>query len=795
MLPYEGVTPIVDICEGAGYSAWVADRLASMFFRNESGEPADGSFRLRVHQADALRVALAPEDADKRHIVVTAGTGSGKTECFLLPVFARLLAESEGWAPDSKLNRWWDRSASGAWAGVRAQGQREAGLRSLILYPTNALVEDQITRLRRAIRTAAIPGALGPRFFFGRYTSATGGAGKRPDKLTEPRVRRTAHDLREIEQVADRLDSTNEALVYQFPDPRHGEMVTRWDMVEAPPDILVTNYSMLNVMLMREREDPLFERTRQRLASDPSAVLTLVVDELHTFRGTQGSEVALVVRNLLYRLGLQPDSPQLRCIATSASLDATNGAGYVEEFFGVPGERFGIISGAPQALGPRVLLSAREFGEVGKAKDDGADYEEKLRGLAQDWTIGESVAHACYEGSTPRATPLTKVAANAFDQKVEASSPAMKAALDAIALGEAGASQGVSFRAHLFVRNVKGIWACSNPDCSAVDPEYQSPERMVGKLYAIPAETCRCGGKVLDLLYCDECGTASLGGFVEGEAAEGASGWTLGSGETSVPAGQPGLVSQREYGSYMWYWPGPVPSDVDVGGWTHAPTGGKPIKFRFIGARYSPLLGYLEPSSVGSGDGTMLQAAGWSPPLRIPALPEFCPSCFLRRFNRADTGFFQARVHSSIRGHRTGFARVTEVMLDRLYRSVGASPDEGKTIVFTDSRDDAARSAAGVELNHYRSLLRQSVLAELRSSVSPPELMRRALDGRGLTEDESQQLAQYQHRWAAAWAALQTAWHLRAAGADVPDAISATIRDFKADHEGESDRVQWGVLR
>ena len=73
----------------------------------------------------------------------------------------------------------------------------------------------------------------------------------------------------------------------------------RWDMVETPPDILVTNYSMLNAMLMRDHEEAVFEKTRAWLDASTTNVFTLVVDELHLYRGTQGSEVAMVVRNLL----------------------------------------------------------------------------------------------------------------------------------------------------------------------------------------------------------------------------------------------------------------------------------------------------------------------------------------------------------------------------------------------------------------------------------------------------------------------------------------------------------------
>ena len=106
-------------------------------------------------------------------------------------------------------------------------------------------------------------------------------------------------------------------------------------MVEQPPDILVTNYSMLNVMLMREREVPLFEQTAGWLAEDESRAFTLVVDELHTTGAPPGSEVALILRNFLRRIGLGADSPQLRCIGTSASLEGEDGLEYLEQFFGV----------------------------------------------------------------------------------------------------------------------------------------------------------------------------------------------------------------------------------------------------------------------------------------------------------------------------------------------------------------------------------------------------------------------------------------------------------------------------
>ncbi len=81
-------------------------------------------------------------------------------------------------------------------------------------------------------------------------------------------------------------------------------MWSRWDMQDHPPDILITNYSMLNIMLMRGVESAIFDQTRQWLSSDASHVFHLVVDELHTYRGTPGTEVAYLIRSLARSAGI-----------------------------------------------------------------------------------------------------------------------------------------------------------------------------------------------------------------------------------------------------------------------------------------------------------------------------------------------------------------------------------------------------------------------------------------------------------------------------------------------------------
>jgi DEAD/DEAH box helicase domain-containing protein len=175
---------------------------------------------------------------------------------------------------------------------------RLPGVRALVLYPLNALAEDQIARLRLALdgdpaRNWLAANRPGNRFWFGRYTGWTPISG-RPDRSgAEGELR---GELGRIFGMAARVAGT-EAERF-FPRFDGGEMWSRWDMQEAPPDILITNYSMLNIMLMRDVEAPIFDMTRAWLQQDEANIFHLVVDELHSYRGTPGTEVGYILRVL-----------------------------------------------------------------------------------------------------------------------------------------------------------------------------------------------------------------------------------------------------------------------------------------------------------------------------------------------------------------------------------------------------------------------------------------------------------------------------------------------------------------
>src|SRR5699024_6242589 len=83
-----------------------------------------------------------------------------------------------------------------------------------------------------------------------------------------------------------------------------------------------------------------------------------------------------------------------------------------------------------------------------------------------------------------------------------------------VRVAEAPAGPGIPFRAHYFMRTMRGMWACSNPDCTEILPDEARERPGIGRLFARPAHLCACGGRVLELIYCGKCGDASLGGHV-----------------------------------------------------------------------------------------------------------------------------------------------------------------------------------------------------------------------------------------------------------------------------------------
>lgn len=718
VLRYPSEYPVDRVAETLGTDPGTIEAVARALF---SIDDPDSEVLLRDHQAEALEHSLAAS-TDRPHVVVTSGTGSGKTEAFLLPILTRLVEESRSWPVSGPVNRWWadDKPKS---AGVRENEKRPAALRSLILYPTNALVEDQLVRLRRAVRRLedADPRA---RIWFGRYTGATLGSAA---SKAASRLAKDADKIRELEEEFDAVAAENAGSELDlFSDPRRNELVHRHDFIAAPPDILISNYAMLNVMLMREHEEEMFARTRDWLHDDPHAVFTLVIDELHTFRGTAGTEVGLLLRRFLERLGLRPDSSQLRIIAASASLDANEGGrAYLEEFFGTDANSFHVTAGRAETVPP---LEALEAGRSWTAED--APY------------LSVQIAAACRSEAKEqtstgfRATTVGQIADRLFPGEVSEAEQfgALSRVLEVIAEADPGI-ETLPLRAHVFARAQAGLWACINADCPEA-PHQDDPR--IGALHESPAAACEhCGSRVLELLYCTECGDVSLGGYVHRDEAAPRQEF-LSSTPFELVNSTSQMINMRTREHYRWVWlKGSREKHATKDSWTAGKT-----KHQVEKVRLNPS-GQLELSvPANEANACIVEADVRKGGDKMPALPDRCLSCAQQLVARQRDYAPGGRVHSPIRAHRTSPGQLAQVYARQLPRVMGDRAEDYRTIIFTDNRDTAARTAATLDYRQYVDFVSHALAQQLvdRGELGDPAaIMEKAMNrstSRYLTDDE-----------------------------------------------------------
>ena len=673
--------------------------------------------RLYKHQAEAIEASVV----EKKDVVVTTGTGSGKTECFLLPIFSYLIKESRNW------NRYGTRNPDHPWwrsrerlIGKRVpqrQGEsRSPALRSLILYPLNALVEDQLMRLRRACDSPEARRWLNlhrgeNRFYFGRYTGLTPVSGhENSQKLTKLR-----EQLDKVRRQAEKVYGSEEMRFF-FPstDVDTAEMWSRWDMQSHPPDILITNYSMLNIMLIRDLEQPIFETTKAWLEKEDS-VFHLVVDELHSYRGTAGSEVAYLLRTLFDRLGLNPDSRKLRIIASSASLEGEGGKRdeereFLRQFFGRSRE-FEIIRSDPQPDQSSELLECLKHAAQFEAYDRDEDStpldeisKELLKSAVVELCNYDGKLHASTIGEMANAgnqvsqLPLSESTIRGLiryliEQKDEKTSQAL-----------------LPLRVHYFFKNFEGLWACSNLNCRGKENSVSS----IGKLFANRRVLCdECGSRVLDLLTCATCGDLFLGGYKQ-SISEVSPGWYL-NGDYQELGGLPEKgIRDRNYETYAIFWQRNerVPEQQN---WTK-----NQIGRGWAPGRFSPSDGTLIPdSSAYNGYYYRID----KPEEFCSEIPKYCPNCgdawdYSRKNVLVNN---KEQVYSPIHHMGTGLQKVIQILTQSLQGTI-ESQDKRKTIIFSDSRQDAAKYAVGIQWSHHQDMIRLIAIDAMRKQSDDKDL-------------------------------------------------------------------------
>ena len=527
-------------------------------------EPGIGIFaRPYRHQAEALRAFFN----DYHDLIVSTGTGSGKTETFLLPILGSLLEE----------------------AAHRPGSFALPGFRAMLLYPMNALVSDQIARLRRLFGDERLSNLFRSRYGrhprFGMYTSRTPYAGQRDPKRDAKNVEPLLRYYLDLQETAERdgPGSTSAQLVQELhargrwpakdlvrfcgqgrweqrlqtqPDDR--ELLTRHEMHQECPDILVTNYSMLEYMLMRPIERSMFEQTREWLVSNPANQLILVVDEAHLYRGTAGAEVAHLIRRLQSRLGIPRE--RLRCILTSASLGskdtiAIEAPKFAEALTGAftPGSRsFQLIRGYPEprpAVRPGTTAEAEAlaafdqlaFTQKTEAFDTAVTAirklatglgwptlpstvqsdEQAVRAYIYTQLYGYGPIELLIHTSTGKATSLPTLTQTLFPHVGE--EQAHRATETLLTLGtyaHDGQRPLLQTRVHLMFRGLPSLWACVNPQCTERRSGSGADPIILGRLYTEPRTQCRCGARVYELLAHLDCGAVFLRAFGSGDRAD-----------------------------------------------------------------------------------------------------------------------------------------------------------------------------------------------------------------------------------------------------------------------------------
>lgn len=489
------------------------------------------------HQLKALEYFHKGND-----LFVATGTGSGKTECFMWPIVTKLVYESI--------------SNHVSW--------NQRGVRVLILYPMNALVSDQIGRLRKMMgdrsgnfhSVCRSLGNNGRYPQFGMYTGRTpyfsdNGTDKEQDKNLSDTIFKDLVNISEESKKAlqgiNKLPAKKDLARFvaelklgnHYTDDEDAELITRQEMLANCPDILITNYSMLQYMLIRNIEQPIWDSTKAWLESSPENQLLFVIDEAHMYKGASGGEVALLIRRFMHKLGIGRD--RIRFILTSASIPKNDEKSVINFACNISAQsiensKFKIILGDEEkndfthssehcakdivgAYAPDYKNDSKALITVCNALKfnmENCDFNDE-KSVAE--FLGRNLSHC---------TPMLKIAAKCRGNATEFSELAREAyPKDSIEDAEKATSillslavlarndKNLAFlpvRLHMFFRGIEGLYACVNSNC----PDYND-ELKLGKIYTQRKTVCSCGGKVYELVNDRTCGAVFLKGYFKND--------------------------------------------------------------------------------------------------------------------------------------------------------------------------------------------------------------------------------------------------------------------------------------
>lgn len=476
---------------------------------------------------------------NNENVLVTTGTGSGKTECFMWPILTDLIYEAH-----NNHTSW-----------------EKEGVRALVLYPMNALVSDQLGRLRNIIgrrddayNQILSEGRTCRRARFGMYTGRTPYAGPNDEKknknlanvIRKNFIKNKAYEeLQKIGRIPSKnLEEFANGLSkgIQNTSDEDSELYTRNEMQKICPDVLITNYSMLEYMLMRPIEDEFWNKTIDWLNESEDNKLLLVIDEAHMYRGAPGGEVSLLIRRLMDRLCI--DSSKFKCILTSASVPGEKDDAIQKFAQGLTGSKsekeFAVVRECLEEIygGKQGSVQDADFFGSLSLNNLQADVDGQLREISKiadrygvdapnaddvaisNWLyenlskqpIIKEILDICNSGGKP----LTQIARQSFVDEV--SQHDAEQALEIILqLGVMSKSKTgkvlLSSKVHMLFRGLQGLYACANPMCSH---QNKGMGVTLGYITDKNIEICpHCGSRMFELLMDRKCGSLFLRTFID----------------------------------------------------------------------------------------------------------------------------------------------------------------------------------------------------------------------------------------------------------------------------------------
>lgn len=345
----------------------------------------------------------------KKSIAVTTGTGSGKTECFMLPVLHDIYENSKN----------------------------SEGVNAIFLYPLNALIASQQKRMHAWCK--ALGGV--------NYALLTG-------------------------STANRVKS-NETKVKSMP-----QLISREQIRNNPPQILFTNPTMLEYMLVRNADVPILEKSKGKLR-------WILLDEAHTLTGSKAAEMALLIRRVVSAFDVKIED--LRFAITSATVGDGNTdvlKKFMSNLCGISENQIEVISGkrVNDAIEDNEIPNISEKLSQGKIKALRNELLNKA-GLTQS-EIGRGLG---------------------INDKYE-----QLEAIDTISEKVIGKENLLPVRGHFFTRGIGGVYTCTNQNCT--EHKGAIPTKSLGTMTTVAASKCKCGSPMLELIACRSCGNMMLEG-------------------------------------------------------------------------------------------------------------------------------------------------------------------------------------------------------------------------------------------------------------------------------------------